>query len=151
MADFSLQALNDEIENDPDAIGYKVASVWKGDQEIADLINNEAGANPYTVNFNRVDTGLMRAATSFDAYDGLTASETDWYSWLTAGGEIIVEDHLLADLAGIGGTSRWAVGERTEMEPAMAALLQFTGSRAEDLWSEGQNISAGQVGRAANL
>ena len=38
MADFTLQALHDEIEADPAALGYKEAGgEWKGDGVIADL------------------------------------------------------------------------------------------------------------------
>ena len=40
MAEFTLQELHDEIENDPETLEYKeVGGEWKGDTEIANLIN----------------------------------------------------------------------------------------------------------------
>lgn len=147
MAVFSIAALAAEITNDPLAIGYKTGSVWNGDQEIADLLN----AKNYTVNHKKVDTGDIRGVTTFDAFDGLTAAEEAWFSWLTQNGEIPVNTDTLKNLAGIGGTSKWGVADRATMEPRMQALMQFTGSRAEVLWGEGATISASQVGQAANV
>jgi len=147
MADFTLQALHDEIEADTQALGYKTGATWKGDQVIADLIN----AVGFTVNHRQVDTGAIRGVTTYDAYDGLTASEEAWFSWLTQNGVIPVNDDTLVNLAGIGGTSKWAVGDRPTMEPRMTALMQFQGSRAEVLWGEGRRVTASDVGQAANL
>lgn len=155
MADFSYVALKDEIENDPLGIGYKnspSSGDWKGDQVIADLINNADGANPRTVNYEHVDTGDIRSDVTFEGFDGLVAAEQAWLEWLTVNGVLKVNDHMLQKLAGIpiDNQSIWAAADRTPMNAAMTALMQFTGSRAEELWGEGRTISAGDVGRAFN-
>ena len=49
MADFSLQALHDEIEADPMGIGYKNGDgTWKEDAVIAGLINDPANGATIT-------------------------------------------------------------------------------------------------------
>lgn len=154
MADFTLIALRDEIEADPLALGYKnspASGDWKGDSEIADLINNTNGTTPRTVNRVKVDTGDIRSDLAFEAYDGLTAAENAWLDWLTANGTIKVNAHMLEKLGGIGGTSIWAVADRPTAEAAMLALMQYQGGRAEELWGEGTKVSASQVGQAFNL
>jgi len=145
---FSLEALKSEIENDPLGLGYAPGGNWLDDQEIADLINAVA----YTVNHKTVDTGDIRGNTTFDAFDGLVAAEQAWFEWLTVNGVIPVNTETLQQLAGIptANGSIWAVAERTEMNAAMTALMQFQGSRAEVLWGEGTRISASDVGGAAN-
>jgi len=156
MADFSFVALKDEIENDPLTLGYKNSGTsgdWKGDQVIADLINNASGANPRTVNFEHVDTGDIRSDVEFDWFDGLVTAEQAWFEWLTQNGVVKVNAHMLQQLAGIpttGSNSIWAAADRTAANAAMAALMQFQGSRAQELWGEGRTVSAGDVGRAFN-
>ena len=148
MANFTLTELKAELDTDPAGIGYAGLG-WpsSGDQEIADALNNPA----FTVNHTEVSTKDMKAQTPFDALDGLAASEESYYTWLTGGETISVTTELLQDWAGVGGTSRWAVADRSLMEPRMVALMQFTGSRAEVLWGEGTSVSASQVGAAANV
>jgi len=153
MADFSFVALKDEIENDPLALGYKnspASGDWKGDQVIADIINNADGTNPRTVNFENVDTGDIRSDVQFDWFDGLVVAEQSWFEWLTANGTIKVNDHMLQQLAGIptANGSIWAAADRTPANAAMAALMQFQGSRAQELWD--RTVTPGDVGRAFN-
>ena len=145
---FTIQALADEINNDPLAIGYKNPDTsWKSDQEIVDLIN----AANYTLNNDEVSASDVRALTTFDAFDGLTVAEVDYFKWLTSGEMITVTDDVLAVLGGVGGSSIWATGEQALMETRMQGILQYTGSRAQQLWGKDSIIFTGQVGQAANL
>ena len=82
MADFSLEALKDEIVNDPQALGYKNSATptdWKGDQEIADLIN----AKNLVVDRTQVDMEEIRSTTEFDWYDTLSIDEQEYTRWQT--------------------------------------------------------------------
>jgi len=156
MAEFTLEALKNEIEEDSVSLGYKnspTSGDWKGDQVIADLINNAGGTTPRTVTRDHVDTGDIRSSLEFDAFDGLVTAEQAWFEWLTANGSIAINDHMLQQLAGIptADDSIWALQERAVANAAMAALMQFQGGRAEELWGVGTNISASQVGAAFNL
>lgn len=127
-----LQALKDEFVNNPASMPY-LALTAENDVANADVINNHDGNNPRTVNNDSVDTGDVRGVTTYEAFDGLTASEEAWYSWLSQNGRIPVNDDTLQQLAGIGGTSFWGVADRPIMEPRMAALMQRQGSRAEEI------------------
>lgn len=128
-----LQALDTEITTDPVSMGYPAQVDSASDVATADILNNASGANPRTVNFDNVDTGAIRGATTFDAFDGLTASEENWFSWLTQNGVIPVNADTLQNLAGVGGNSKWGVADRPVMEPRMLALMQFQGSRAQEI------------------
>ena len=132
MAD--LQALKDEINNNPVSMPYP-AFVDGNDVAIADIINNIDGTNPRTVNRDTVDTGDIRGNTTFNGFDGLVTAEQAWFEWLTANGVIPVNAETLQQLAGIptDTASIWAVGERTQMNAAMTALMQFQGSRAQEI------------------
>ena len=127
-----LQALKDEITINPVSMAYP-AFVDGNDSAIADVIRNSDGTNPRTINHKNVDTAEIRGVTTFDAFDGLTASEESWFSWLTQNGEIPVNDDTLENLAGVGGNSRWSVSDRPTMEPRMLSLMQFQGSRGEEI------------------
>ncbi len=155
MAEFSFAALKTEIDTDPLGLGYKNSPTpgdWKGDQVIADLINNANGTTPRTVNHANVDTGDIRSDVEFAWFDGLVIAEQSWLEWLTANGSIKVNAHMLQQLAGIptATDSIWAAADRDAANAAMTSLMQFTGSRAQELWGEGRTVSAGDVGRAAN-
>ncbi|MHC4708280.1 MAG: hypothetical protein ACYS8I_14465 [Planctomycetota bacterium] len=161
MADFSLQALHDEIEADLESLGYKEAGgAWKGDQVIVDLIN----AKNYTIDRISIEVGLVRAAITFAAYNNLTIDEQEWIQWMTLGnGSFEVTADMKLQLSGrslavngAGGSgndnqSFWAVADRSEMVTVLLALIEVPGARAEVLWDEGRTISVGQVGAAANL
>jgi hypothetical protein len=129
-----LQALKNEITDNPVSISY-VPFIEGNDVANAEVINNANGNNPRTVNKETVDTGDIRGNTSFDGFDGLVAAEQDWVAWLTQNGTIPVNTDTLQQLAGIptANSSIWAVAERAEMNAAMAALMQFQGSRAQEL------------------
>ena len=125
-------ALKSEIDTNPVSMPYP-AFTPANDAAIADVINNADGTNPRTVSNTTVDTGELRGATPFAAYDGLNAAEQSWYGWLSQNGVIPVNSDTLQQLAGVGGTSIWKASDRPTMEPRMLALMQRNGSRAEEL------------------
>lgn len=162
MAEFSLQELHNEIEADPEGIGYKDAGVWKGDQEIADLIN----AKNYTIDRAGVEMEDVRAATAYKAYNDLLADKQEWLVWMTpnSGLFVVTPDMKLVltgrtvVVDGIAGTgddtdSFWGglSAERTAMVTAMLALIEIPGSRAGVLWCESVNVSLSNVSRASLL
>ena len=160
MAEFSLQALHDEIEADPQTIGYKDAGVWKGDDVIADLLN----AKNYVVDMASVSMEQVRAGVTYDAYNTLAIDEQEWLTWMTPnGGEFQVTADMKLQLSGrslisngIAGSgndsnSFWSAAHRAEMAPAMLALVEVAGGRAEVLWIHGKIISIGEVAKAANV
>lgn len=146
--DFTIEALAAEIINDPDGVGYKNAdSTWKNDQVIADMMNLASRTLPVS----SIPAADVRAATTFDAFDGLTTAEESWFRWLTSGESITITPDTLAALSGIGGGSVWAAADRNAMEARMAAILQYQGSRAEELFGRGFQVSPSMVGQAANV
>ena len=161
MAEFSLQALHDEIEADPQTIGYKEAGgEWKGDDVIADLIN----AKNYVVDMASVSMEQVRAGVTYDAYNTLAIDEQEWLTWMTPnGGEFQVTADMKLQLSGrslisngIAGSgndsnSFWSAAHRGDMAPAMLALIEVAGGRAEVLCGHGKIISIGEVAKAANL
>ncbi len=161
MADFSLVALKDEIVGDPQTLGYKNSAVpndWKGDQEIADLIN----AKNLVVDRPQVASGDINGDTAFDWYDGMTIDKQEFYTlqtrrefWkVSADMKLFLTGRSLA-VDGVAGTgtdnqSEWAAADDQDAAPAMLALIETTGSRAEVLWGVGRTITAGNVGAAFN-
>ena len=162
MEDFSLQALHDQIESDPDGLGYKEeGGEWKGDDVIADLIN----ARDFVI--DRVSISMRdtrKTAGRFDSYNNLSIDEQEWIRWMTTGsGDFEITDDMKSQLtgrvltsngvAGLGDDNQsfWAVVDRDLMAPVMLELIEISGSWAEVLWGEGRIISIGNVGHAANL
>ncbi len=126
-----LAALKTELQTDPVGLGYVFDEA--NDASNADILNNANGDKPRTVDNNDIAASDFVAQTTFDAYDGLTAAETAYYDMLVSRERIAVTADTKANLAGIGGTSRWATADRPTMEPRVTALMQRTGSRAEEL------------------
>jgi hypothetical protein len=160
MADFSLQALHDEIESDTEGLEYKVGSVWKDDSVIADLINAES----YKVDRESVPMETVRSIVTYDAYNNLAIDEQEWLRWMTPNsGEFQVTADMKLQLSGrtltsdgVAGTgsdnaSFWAAADDQDMAPIMLAEIEVDGSRAEVLWGEGTTVSISQVAHAANL
>jgi hypothetical protein len=161
MEEFTLQALHDEIEADSQGIGYKEAGgEWKGDQVIADLINDKV----FIIDRSSVPMEAVRADVTYDAYNTLAIDEQAWIRWMTPNsGEFQVSADMKLQLSGrslavngIAGTgndsnSFWSAAHRGAMAPAMLALIEVPGSRAGVLWGENVTVSAGNVGHAANL
>lgn len=129
-----LQALKDELTTNPASMPYLALDAGN-DVVNAEVINNADGTNPRTVNNKTVDTGDIRGNTTFDAFDGLVTAEQAWFEWLTINGVIPVNAETLQQLAGIptANDSIWAIAERDAMNAAMAALMQFQGSRAQEI------------------
>ena len=153
MAGFSLVALKDEIVGDPEGLGYKNSATpndWKGDQEIADLINDPAnGANVFRKNVPMDDV----------------FAEIDWVvDWLGLTGQrnTVIDKQLafrlitstsVLDADSVRIRDAFAeifAGTSGGTLERLNTLTQKAGSRAEVLWGDGQRISARQVGDAAN-
>ncbi len=159
MAEFSLAALKTEIDNDPEVIGYKVGAVWKGDQVIADLIN----VKNLVIDRVRVSSEDINGDTKFAWYDGMLIDKQEFYtlqtrreSWkVTEDMKMFLTGRALTidGAAGLGADnqSEWAAADDQDAAPAMLALIEVPGSRAEVLWDEGRSISVNQVGGAANV
>lgn len=160
MADFSLQALHDEIEADPQVLGYKVGSAWKEDAEIVALIN----AADFSIDKESAPMEAVRATCTYEAYNTLSIDEQEWMLWMTpnSGAFYVTADMKLqltgrglavGGVAGVGDDSNsfWALAHRGDMAPAMLALIEVAGSRAEVLWGEGKTVSISEVGHSANL
>ena len=158
MAEFSLAALKAEIDNDPEGIGYRVSAVWKSDQVIADLIN----AKTLVIDRVRVPSEDVNGDVHFAWYDGMTIDKQEFYTLQTRRESWKVTEDMkkfltgrsltVNGVAGLGADnqSEWAAADDQNAAPAMLALIEIPGSRAEVLWDEGRSISLGQVGRAAN-
>lgn len=145
MTEFTLQALHDMIEADPQAIGYKEPNGdWKRDQVIADLFNNLAlGAI-----IQRSNVSAEEVVQQFTI--------ADWRS-LSTGDQLYLS--LLMPLGNIDTTSATEVraallaifGPGTDTRDNLIAVVERQGSPAEVEWGEGTRISAGNVGHSANL
>lgn len=144
MAEFTLQALHDEIENDPAAKGYKEAGgAWKEDNVIADLINDRTGGALVlrTQVFPReIMYGLDRAE-----YKALDPEDREYLAVVLCGDQALDlnEAPLFGAIAGMfpGGTT-------TRVN--ILAKIQHPGSRAEILWGEGKIVTISEIGNAAN-
>lgn len=167
VADFTLQALKDELDNDPESLGYAAAGWPTGvDQDVADVINSQ----DYTIDKRMLLSSQLTENLTFDAYDTLSIDEQEYFRSIliptaadfTGNGLPVTADVKLQltglsltsnGTAGTGNpnTSWWATAHRTEMVNNYTALIEIAGSRAEVLWGEGTVISASQIGQAANL
>ena len=150
MADFTLEALKDEIVDDPETIDYKNPdTTWKGHQAIADLINDPVNG-----------AAILRKNIPMDD----VFAEIDWIvDWLGLAGsrELVLDKQQAFRLitstdvidgnsvrirdafAGIfAGTTGGTLGRLNN-------LTQKAGGRAEVLWGDGVTISLSQVARAA--
>lgn len=152
-----LTALKAELVNDPRGYGYapKIASGdIEGVRTILHAVRDGTNTPPaIKVNNTSVDTGKIRAAITFEAFDGLVTASQAWFNWLTANGTISVNDHLLQKLAGIPTATGaiWAVGDRTAMNAAMELLMRRFGHRAEELFGAGVTVTEGEIITAINL
>jgi hypothetical protein len=145
MTEFTLQALHDEIENDPEGIGYKEGEAWKSDAVIAGLINDPANGD--IVQRSLVDTKEIIEQITLADWDAISAAQRLYIQLLPAlpvvstiqnGTE--VRNNLLT-IFGAGTTTR----------DNLIAVVERQGSRAEVLWGEGMTVSITQVAYAANL
>ncbi len=161
MAEFSFTALKDEIVNDTEGLGYKNSATpndWKGDQEIADLIN----AKNLVIDRPQVASDDINGDTQFDWYDGMSIDRQEFYTlqtrrefWKVSVNMKLFLTGRTLTVNGVAGTgtdsqSEWAAADDQDAAPAMLALIELAGSRSEVLWGQGTNITLGQVGAAFN-
>jgi len=140
-----LLALKTEVNDDPLGLGYDAVS--GSTTTVLTAIN--AKDAQFTVSKPKISAADVRATCTYDAYNNLAIDEQEWIQWMTGSngsGEesLIVTADLrlqLTDAEGSGTNSIWAVADRTEMNTAMLALMDVAGSRAEDLFGYGTNIS----------
>lgn len=157
MNNAQLLILKNEFTNDPRGYGY--AQFWTttpfdgGLPPIINLVRDGTNTGPaIKLNNPSVDTGKIRAAVTFQAFDGLVVAAQAWFEWLTANGFITVNDHLLQQLAGIptAASAIWATADRVAMNAAMEALMRKFGSRAEELLGYGVVVTANDVSACRN-
>lgn len=142
---FTLQELHDYIEADPLEVGYKEPNGdWKGDQVIADLINDAA-------NGDTIQRALMRPE---ELIEQITIA--DWGA-ISASDRLYLQ--LLPSLPIIStiqnGTevraNLLAIFDGMTTRDNLIATVQRQGSPAEVEWGEGTFIMVGDVAHAANL
>lgn len=141
MAEFSLQALADEIYDDPEGVGYKVVLNWKGDQVIADLLNDPV--NGAQIRREIVPMHEVYAEVVWTDFVGLGEAKRQAFALITS------TEFLDASSANMIAAFQVIFGASATLT-ALNALTLKQGSRAEVLWGEGRAaITAGQVGHAA--
>ena len=148
MADFTLEALHAEIVNDPTGVGYKEADgvTWKGDQVIADLLNDPANGD--VIERSRVSPRELVEQIDVGEYEGLSAGRQRWLDLVLEGA---AEVSTVAGDNAVRAGILSCFGQGTTTRTSMLAVVQRQGSRAEVLWGEGTAIAASQVGHAANV
>ena len=149
MAEFSLQALHDEIENDPMELGYKTGGVWKEDAVIVDLINATTGPGAASIMRKLIQPTEIWTSIPYSEYENYGAAKREWLDTALelAGGSGIIDandqvvyDNLIA-----------VFPAGSEARANILGKIQRTGSRAEVLWGEGKTVSISEVAHAANL
>lgn len=146
MAEYTTQALRDEIDNDPQGIGYKNGTTWKADSEIRDLINDPA--NGINMRKNRMTAKEFVESIDVSEWDALTVGERQYCSMLIRDGFVDVEpDRVFTNLNGVIFTNARCPNSRA----LLIGVLTFAGSRAENLWGEGFTVNTTMVGEARDL
>lgn len=140
-----LATLKNEVLTDPNAYGYVPESTQAG---VLDIINLKRPS--ITVSKPYISPTDVRSTTTYGAYNNLAIDEQEWLRWITAdtsGLENLkvtqdLRDRLTGALGGSQtGDSIWAAANDDDMEPAMLALIDIDGSRAEELFGFGTVIS----------
>ena len=165
MAEFTLEALKDEIEADPEAVGYKnspASGDWQGDQVVANLIN----AKDLVIDRDSMAMAEIRTRVPLQAFKDLLNPETDWLRWQSsADGVWPVNAEMKLQLTGrtlavngVAGTGAGRDGfwggnssEQDALGDSVLPMVQVPGSRAQVLWGERRTVSTGDIGRAFNL
>ena len=149
MAEFSLQALHDEIEADPMGLGYKDGADWKEDAEIVALINALEGPGAAQIMRKLIMPSEIWNSIPYSEYETYGASKREWLDTALelAGGsgvidanDSVVYDNLIA-----------VFPAGSDARANLLSKIRRTGSRAEVLWDEGTVVTISQVGHAANL
>jgi len=132
-----LAALKSEVNTDPNGYGYDPSATENG---VLELINLARVA--ITISKPNISAADVRGATTYDAYNNLSIDEQEWIRWVTGSNgvneesvEVTPDLRLqLTDAEGNGTASIWAASNRAAMNAAMLALIDVTGSRAQQLW-----------------
>ena len=140
-----LLALKNEVNTDPDGLGYNPSS--GSTTLVLETINLKRAA--YPVEKPKISAADVRGATTYDAYNTLAIDEQEWLRWITGSGgfgeeniQVTADLRLqLADPDGDGTASIWAAAHRAAMNAAMWAIIQVNGSRAEALFGYGTVIT----------
>ena len=153
-----LLALKDEIVNDPLGVGYKNSATptdWKGDQVIADLLNDSANAQGSgTIERSLVDPQELVDVIS--VADWLTRTDAQ-RSLLQLQLAAYYDGRVVSTVSGTDNQMRanlLAIFDNTTASATrsrMISVVQRDGSRAEVLFGENSFISVGAVGAAFNL
>lgn len=168
MADFTHEALKDEIVLDPESIGYKNTNdAWTGGPNPTKPFDEIAGlANEPDLVIDRATIPMedARAAATFEAYDSLSIDEQEWIRWVTPnGGALRITPDVKLQLSGrtpatngVAGTgadsdSFWAAAHDQDMAPLYLSMIEKAGSRAEVLWGEGCVVTENDVVKALNI
>lgn len=145
MADFTLQALHDEIENDPETIGYKDGSAWKSDDVIAGLINDPTNGD--TIERRNISPQEIIEQIAIADWLAIDAAERLYIQLLPS----LPVISAVQDGTEVRGNLLSIFDAGTTTRDNLIAVVQKQGSRAEVLWGEGTVISVSQVAHAANL
>ena len=161
MTEFDLQALHDEIEADPEGLGYKNGDgSWKLDATIVDLINDPANGSMITrklIARNEVIYSIERGECVQIADDtapaGLLSETERWWLSMALRSEVLDanDPEVMDTLLDMFPAEGQRPGFRGTTRANLQGILQRQGSRAEVLWGEGKTVSISEVAHAANL
>jgi hypothetical protein len=149
MADFSLQALHDEIVNDPEGAGYSGME----HATIAAAMNDPDHAIlAGIVDRRHISMEDVRAAVPVGDYDKLTADRQEWLRWISGGGgSIRVNSQMKESLTKLAANGGIWHDTTVSAHTAILALIQYTGSRSEVLFGEGYSVTPSQIANALRL
>lgn len=130
----SYTALKSEFVSNPVAMAY-LPFIAANDEANANIINNLNGNAFRTVNRDSISSADFLAQTTYAAFDGLTASEEAWYRTIATAPSIVVSADTLSTWAGVPtpNSSLWPAASKTQMEARIKALMQYQGSRAQEI------------------
>ena len=138
-----------EIESDPQSLGYKNPdTTWKGDQEIADLMNAITGPGAETITRRLIKPEEIFNSIPYAEYQLYLPEKREYIDTLLemSGGSGVID----GTDAVVWSNLITLFPQGSQARTNVLAKIQRTGSRAEVLWGEGVTISARDVGEAAN-
>ena len=162
MADFTLQALHDELVNNPASLGYGNWPEADNDAEVVALINALTGPGAGTITRKLIDRneiiygiepGECIQVSTDTAPDGVFSDTERWYLSMLLRDQTVDanDEEVFAGLLRLFPTEGARPGFRGTSRANIQSTLQRTGSRAEVLWGEGKIVTISEVGHAANL
>jgi len=146
MAEFSLQALHDEIEADPEGLDYKEPNGdWRGDDVIAGLINDLALGD--TIQRQYVQPQEIIEQIVLADWEAASASERLYMQLLPS----LPSISTVVNGTEVRNNLLTIFDAGTDTRDNLIATVQRDGSRAEVLWGENTQVTIGQAGHSANL